>query len=1483
MIDREYFRLAAVSALMLILALTGCGDNTQLHLQQAQIAIDRHQPQEALDLVQRVLDDQPDHDQALFLLAKARLQLVHLDECKAAIDRLLAKHPEKPAVHQLFVDWTWVRLTKLIRQSRFAIDTEAQQQFDEVLATGREHVQWLDDHDALNVQADFPRARYAQLAAKKTRLILDQKRGNLETVGSDQAVRLERRQAIEALEQQLQAQQEQTSRLLESVLDQDPLYLRAYETYAEVLAQQHDAAGQWRLAQRVASLENISEGFAQRFIKILLAMPNSVQSRSNRLTLAWEIQEAVDPNRKKTLPWKLMSVRLHQAAGEWDRGLILATAILKDHPKNTKARYWYAHNLFGQGEYDRVVEVLKNLESDAPNSPQIKTLFGLALMKMGDTEAAKAVLRKALELDPNATAAREAFLEMLPLVGYSEATRQELDEYLKRHPNDPRSIRVVIRFGIASGDAEHVLDVLQQVESLPRKDQEHLALLIEGYIYLRQFDRAEELARQLAQRRPNALEPRIGLARLLLLQGKIEQVHTTLAQLREQFPDAPGANELLGRLYLQTDVERAVLFLRRVVEEQPANHEVRLLLAQAYAYLSRAEEAIQQVQRVLERQPDHLKAHAMAARIYQFVGRSSRAEEHLDQIDEGALDGKNDPALLAMLYLRRGDIESAMSLCNRAMLGGQTDPLLRLLLAEIYRARGNTQALEMTLLAMARATPDDPYPYAMLTRLYMEQKNHKHGLEQLQQLTKFNEAMPSISQSILLRDMRLPDAAMIELESSYKRLVQRGNPAAILIADTMANIHMADLNRADAQARYDPMIKAGLLPNQARLRQADLAGDAESRIQRLAALSQQIEPDQPGLAYDVATRLARMKRYDLALATFDRLIESSSNTMSLMQWKADLLVLMGQLGPAIDLYRQAVERAPQNIIMRLRLAELLTANTQYAAAERVYRELAQGTAEANIRAMVGLARLYAGLGLVKPAVTTVEQLRLPDDQRDPLVRYALAQALVALDRPEEAFKHLRIVPLETPVYVPAQVMLAYLELKPGLEKEVINRIHQLAGDRRFAAAAAAEVLSTTRRDLRFKKFAGWYDETMDITALSGELKLRWLGLRVALQAEADDWAGAMLTLDRMYDLNPDRLDLIAARLAVMIHTNDLERAKKLFRSVPELASTHDGILLAGILDEPVDGKLPPTGVAAFLQSMMRQDADAARSALEALPPDHAVFRQDLATVLGRNDAGSKNLAYAFQRLTLAHVATRSGLPQLSQRECRAVVEQLPGLLPAYSLWADALLQQVKPTAPLLEQVQQRMPDSALALYLSVHNQAQQDDRSGAVASLHALLELEPDYPEAQFELAQHLRAMGQIDQAMPLFEKLSEQDSPYRPAVANDLAYLLAGRDEDQLEKAYTLASEAVQAVPNNASFLDTLGWIEHRRGRHEEALGLMNRAVRDLRQTPVIHCHLGAVYHQLGNTAWARYHLEQALQSPQDRPEIRRAKELLNTLNTSQ
>jgi tetratricopeptide (TPR) repeat protein len=97
------------------------------------------------------------------------------------------------------------------------------------------------------------------------------------------------------------------------------------------------------------------------------------------------------------------------------------------------------------------------------------------------------------------------------------------------------------------------------------------------------------------------------------------------------------------------------------------------------------------------------------------------------------------------------------------------------------------------------------------------------------------------------------------------------------------------------------------------------------------------------------------------------------------------------------------------------------------------------------------------------------------------------------------------------------------------------------------------------------------------------------------------------------------------------------------------------------------------------------------------------------------------------------------------------------------------------------------------------------------------------------------------------------------PTALNNLGYFLTEHDQ-KLEEARGMIERAVRAEPQNASFLDSLGWVYYKLGKLKEAERYLSDAARRNPTSATIQEHLGDLFKKLGQQEKAQAYWRKAL-----------------------
>jgi Flp pilus assembly protein TadD len=157
------------------------------------------------------------------------------------------------------------------------------------------------------------------------------------------------------------------------------------------------------------------------------------------------------------------------------------------------------------------------------------------------------------------------------------------------------------------------------------------------------------------------------------------------------------------------------------------------------------------------------------------------------------------------------------------------------------------------------------------------------------------------------------------------------------------------------------------------------------------------------------------------------------------------------------------------------------------------------------------------------------------------------------------------------------------------------------------------------------------------------------------------------------------------------------------------------------------------------------------------------------------------------------------------------------------------------------------------------------DVGGAIEEYRAALKIAPAQPRVVTELAGLYESQGRIDEAIASYAALCKNDPDRQHLAANNLAMLLVTYKIDKASLDRARALTVGFATSQNASLLDTVGWVRFRRREYKDAVVVLERAADRAPDSKVIRYHLGMAELHMGEREHARSNLESALSGKGD------------------
>jgi Tfp pilus assembly protein PilF len=220
-------------------------------------------------------------------------------------------------------------------------------------------------------------------------------------------------------------------------------------------------------------------------------------------------------------------------------------------------------------------------------------------------------------------------------------------------------------------------------------------------------------------------------------------------------------------------------------------------------------------------------------------------------------------------------------------------------------------------------------------------------------------------------------------------------------------------------------------------------------------------------------------------------------------------------------------------------------------------------------------------------------------------------------------------------------------------------------------------------------------------------------------------------------------------------------------------------------------------------------------------------------------------------------------------------ERIPCL---YGLLGNALMElnRLDEAEDAFKQLIKLTPNVFFAYLQMAEVLSRQERWEEARSNLDEALELAPNDFRIHLELAQlysRTAKPAEAEQELRTALRLRPTDA----MVLNNFGYFLLEQDKD-LAEAFKMVERAVAADPQNASYLDSLGWAYFKLDNFDLAEKYITESLKQRGGSPEVLEHLGDVYWKQGKEEMARQKWREALAVFLNRVQAERLKQKLGT-----
>jgi len=146
----------------------------------------------------------------------------------------------------------------------------------------------------------------------------------------------------------------------------------------------------------------------------------------------------------------------------------------------------------------------------------------------------------------------------------------------------------------------------------------------------------------------------------------------------------------------------------------------------------------------------------------------------------------------------------------------------------------------------------------------------------------------------------------------------------------------------------------------------------------------------------------------------------------------------------------------------------------------------------------------------------------------------------------------------------------------------------------------------------------------------------------------------------------------------------------------------------------------------------------------------------------------------------------------------------------------------------------------------------------AIESLNKALDLDPNSRSTKHLLANIHNSIGDWSISENLYKELIKSDQKDAQAL-NNYSYTLAEKGL-KLKEALNMSQKAIELEPDNAAFLDTMGWVFYKLKKYNKAINYIQKSISLNPNNIVVLEHLGDVYMKINKPDDAKFYYNKIL-----------------------
>ncbi len=632
------------------------------------------------------------------------------------------------------------------------------------------------------------------------------------------------------------------------------------------------------------------------------------------------------------------------------------------HPPEAAARihFWVGRAWMKLGDADRADASFQAALAADP-SLLVARIGSLSVQARGGGEARSAALAAVDALLKEAPTSHEALMlqaELRHTAGDLAGARESLQAAIAQSPTELLPRLMLVEIDLGTDDREAARTHLAALLKLAPAWAPALALSAQLALREGKAEAARDSALQALKGAPEYPPALANASAALLALGALEQAELHARQLIKVAPQSSGGYRLLAMTLLRRGAAgRALEVLEPIVRSESADSGLLVLAGEAalrdgntadsskYFALASARDKENPSSRVglalaklgsgdqagalseLEAAADlpGKSSHADQVLIAALVNarQFDRAEQSVTRLEKKQPGSAEVPLWRGRIALARGDAAKARTLFERSLAIAPTLMPAVTSLASLDMRDGEFDRARQRFQAVVTAEPQNVSALLALARLTAQAGGAATEVEALARRARAanadSEAAVRTLSDALVAQGKTREAADMLQEASERR------PESLGLVESLASVRLRAGNSELAQELVEraARIHAGDSAAQMRLGALETAaGDHAGALEKFRR-AQKLSPEALEPRASVATALARLGRFEEAVATARQAQKQFSRNPTAWVLEGDLWRTRGQWPEAIKAYRKALELAPTPALYAPRLHDAL--------------------------------------------------------------------------------------------------------------------------------------------------------------------------------------------------------------------------------------------------------------------------------------------------------------------------------------------------------------------------------------------------------------------------------------------------------------------------------------------------------------------------------------------------------------------------------